>query len=76
MSSCEKCWSDSYRIARSSGKAQAEVYSELVKARKCTPEEQAGEDSEVCDICNRKTIHRVTGQCMNPECKNCNGEIK
>jgi hypothetical protein len=68
MSSCEKCWSDSYLIARSTGSGQPEVYSKLVKSRKCTPEEQAGEDSEVCKVCNRKTIHQITRQCMNPDC--------
>jgi len=63
MSSCEKCWSDSG--------GSPERYHELVLERAknpCTPEEQAGEDADYCDGCDRKTVHQHTGQCVNNEC--------
>jgi hypothetical protein len=72
MASCEKCWSDAYFKSRYSGKDQAECYSELIKKREndpCTPEEQAGEDAEICPECNSKTIHQILHICMNPDCK-------
>jgi hypothetical protein len=72
MAACEKCWSDAYHIAMTTGKTQAECYSELIEARKdnpCTPEQQAGPDAEVCKKCKRKTIHQILKECMNPECR-------
>lgn len=44
MSSCEKCWTDSYD--RGDGDSQYERYSVLLKEREanpCTPEQQAGQ---------------------------------
>lgn len=32
MAACETCWSTAYRIARMTGRHQAEVYRELIKA--------------------------------------------
>lgn len=64
MSACEKCWSDAH-MGMSPG--VAEVYARLLERRKdnpCTPEEQAGPDSSVCEGCSRKTIHQITGECM------------
>jgi hypothetical protein len=50
---CEKCWSDAYLKAKSTGRSQAECYLELLEERKdnpCTPEEQAGQrDKEATD---------------------------
>lgn len=56
MSSCEKCWADS--------RGDTDRYSELLKERKCTPEEQAGEFAAECPSCNRKTLHQYTKQAM------------
>jgi hypothetical protein len=60
MASCEKCWEDAG--------GNPDVYKQLIKERNCTPEEQAGEYSEMCQLCNRKTIHQYTHKCINPEC--------
>ncbi len=46
MSACEKCWSDAFAVARTSGKSQANEYKRLLGERRdtpCTPEEQAGQ---------------------------------
>lgn len=32
MSACETCWNTAYRISRMTGRPQAEVYQELIKA--------------------------------------------
>jgi hypothetical protein len=32
MTACETCWNTAYRIARMTGRHQAEVYQELIKA--------------------------------------------
>ena len=57
MSSCEKCWYDAYRRARSDySKTQAEHYHDLLKEREqnpCTPQQQAGQfwdEEKQCDI--------------------------
>jgi len=45
MTSCEKCWSDARKLARSSGRFTMEHYVELLDERKdhpCSPQEQAG----------------------------------
>lgn len=52
MSACEKCWGDAYMRMRfvDPSKDQAEHYSDLIRERKdnpCTPEQQAGTDSEL-----------------------------
>ena len=64
MASCEKCWSDAYTKSRGSGRSQTEVYSELVKQRDCTPEEQAGMDAKKCKICKRTAVHQMINVCM------------
>ena len=60
MSTCEKCWSDAG--------GNAEHYQALVDQRigrdTCTPEQQAGFNAEVCESCNRKTVHQHTGKCV------------
>jgi len=43
MASCEKCWWDSSFMATQGLGDRVEIYSRIVKERKCTPEEQAGE---------------------------------
>lgn len=60
MASCEKCWRDSG--------GNPNRYSELVKSRNCTPEEQAGMGADICMACNRATMHIYCGICMNPAC--------
>jgi len=60
MASCEKCWSDAG--------GNPDRYAELVKQRKCTPEEQAGPDAGACYACGRKTMHQHCHVCMNPSC--------
>jgi hypothetical protein len=58
MSACEKCWRDS-RLANN--------YTELLFQRHtavCTPEQQAGPDARVCEVCGRRTRHQITGECM------------
>lgn len=68
MARCEKCWNDAFHKAFNDPKTQAEFYEELIKKRKCTPEQQAGIDAKVCPKCKRKCLHQHTGDCMNPEC--------
>ena len=65
MSTCEKCWADSYRLTYGTSKCQVEKYHELLNERDCTSEEQAGIDAKICPACNRKTIHQITGVCTN-----------
>lgn len=65
MSSCEKCWRDAH--ADFPYTDVSEEYGRLMSERKdnpCTPEEQAGEFSETCADCDRKTVHQATGECM------------
>jgi hypothetical protein len=73
MASCEKCWEDAfYRSMVDAFKSKSEHYSDLIKERKdnpCTPEEQAGEEAEICKECNRQTVHQYIHVCMNPDCK-------
>lgn len=65
MSACEKCWSDAYtRMLTGQFESQAHAYQELVHARQCTPEEQAGPHATECTACERQTRHEVTGECM------------
>lgn len=55
MPACEKCWADTYRRSRSTGKSQAECYHELLEERKdnpCSPKQQAGQfwnEDKQCD---------------------------
>jgi hypothetical protein len=60
MASCEKCWHDAG--------GNPDRYAELVNQRKCTPEEQAGEDAGACYVCGRRTMHQHCHVCMNPSC--------
>ncbi len=60
MSSCERCWSMSC--------GDPDLYNELLESNDCTPEQQAGRDADVCESCHRKTIHVLTGMCMNENC--------
>ena len=69
MSSCEKCWADSFTLTYGTGEDRVEKYQQLIKERNCTPEEQAGYDAEFCPNCKRKTLHQITNECMNPNCK-------
>jgi hypothetical protein len=34
------------------------------EANPCTPEEQAGPDAGICEVCDRKTKHQHTGERM------------
>lgn len=69
MASCEKCWGDAYVKSRYNGKYQGDNYRELIQINDCTPEEQAGEDAQICPKCKRNVLHQYTKDCMNPECK-------
>lgn len=73
MSSCEKCWGEAYRLELANPTvSQAEHYQNLIEERQdnpCTPEQQAGEDADICPRCKRKTIHQHTKKCMNPDCE-------
>jgi len=60
MPSCEQCWRDAG--------GDANRYAELVKQRRCTPEEQAGKDAGACYLCGRRTMHIYAHVCMNPDC--------
>jgi len=44
------------------------LYRRLVETNSCTPEEQAGPDAGVCPACQRKTLHQICHECMNPKC--------
>jgi len=69
MAACEKCWSDAFFLGGSV--SQAEKYSKLVEIRihnPCTPEQQAGVDALVCELCKRKCMHPVLKECMNSDC--------
>ena len=67
MASCEKCWNDSFTITYGTGEDRVEKYQQLIRERNCTPEEQAGNDAQLCPNCQRWTIHQITGDCMNTE---------
>jgi hypothetical protein len=60
MASCERCWRDSY--------GNPDRYTELVRSRTCTPEDQAGDSAGNCPTCGRKTVHQYCHVCMNPDC--------
>ncbi|MBE3040299.1 MAG: hypothetical protein IMZ62_15995 [Chloroflexi bacterium] len=60
MASCENCWEEAG--------GSPTRYAELIKIRKCTPEEQAGRDARQCPKCGRKTLHQIVNVCMVPEC--------
>jgi hypothetical protein len=60
MPSCEKCWKDAG--------GNPDRYTKLVRERKCTPEEQAGDDAGNCNSCGRRTMHQHCHICMNPSC--------
>lgn len=65
MSACEKCWHDAHY--GSPFVNVADKYAKLLKERSnnpCTPEQQAGEDAGICPVCNRKTLHQWTQECM------------
>ena len=65
MASCEKCWGDSYTYTYGTPESRIECYQRLVRERDCTPEEQAGTDAGICPKCKKKTVHQITGDCMN-----------
>lgn len=67
MSSCEKCWANSYRpgAATYTSASQADVYMEEIATHSCTPEQQAGSMATECPKCNRMCLHQHTQQCMN-----------
>ena len=59
MSACEKCWSDTAMYDD-----HAAAYARILKTRECTPEEQAGPEAKDCNVCDRRTRHQYTGECM------------
>lgn len=64
MSTCEKCWVDSYDPYTGH-----ERYFELSRertaaGRQCTPEEQAGPGAEQCPACQRMSLHQYTREPM------------
>lgn len=63
MSSCEKCWSSSFRPGAMT--SRADVYMDELKQHSCTPEQQAGSMATECPKCNRMCLHQHTQQCMN-----------
>lgn len=63
MSSCEKCWANSYRPGAAT--SQPDVYIEEISTHSCTPEQQAGPGATECPKCNRMCLHQYTKQCMN-----------
>lgn len=60
MSACEKCWSDAG--------GDPLLYMNLIKNRKCSPEEQAGPGAGMCPRCGRQTLHQYTSECMTHGC--------
>jgi hypothetical protein len=68
MPSCERCWGRAYTKSRTTGREQVDIYRELIKTEKCTPEQQAGDGAGKCPKCCRHSVHVYTKQCMNPEC--------
>jgi len=68
MANCERCWFDAYIEMICRGGTQEWHYRNLIQGRNCTAEEQAGEDAKVCPVCNTKTIHQCTGECMRDGC--------
>jgi len=71
MASCEKCW-------REAG-GDPVLYRQLLRQRRdnpCTLEEQAGgEHAGLCESCQRRIVHCVTGQCLHPDCKSRNQSV-
>jgi hypothetical protein len=68
MPGCQKCWNDAGRRAMNTMSDKADIYHDLIEERtgplECTPEEQAGDEAEVCVDCDRKTVHEVHSSCM------------
>ncbi|GJM43467.1 MAG: hypothetical protein DHS20C21_03090 [Gemmatimonadota bacterium] len=59
MPSCERCW------AMSRGhKDPEEEYRRLLLVNDCTSEQQAGPDAGLCLVCDNRTVHQHTGQCI------------
>ena len=49
VAACEKCWTDAFVRARTTGRPQVDCYYELLKERAqtpCTPEQQKGEEAQ------------------------------
>lgn len=59
MSSCEKCWGNSYDPYTGH-----ERYGVMVLTHTCSAEEQAGPDASRCPHCRLLTIHQHTKQPM------------
>lgn len=64
MPACEKCWRDAGAEAFSSQGDKVAIYHRLLDERRCTPEEQAGEDAGQCGSCGRRAVHQYVGCCM------------
>ncbi len=64
MVSCERCWADAHLQAQGLGVAQADIYRELIEARTCSPEQQAGPGATRCRHCGRLAVHQHVGNCM------------
>jgi ribosomal protein L37E len=60
---CERCW----KVSKGSRGNRFRTYESLVQNHTCTPEEQAGDNAEICKHCGRKTYHVSTERCMNCE---------
>jgi hypothetical protein len=79
VSACEKCWRDAEALVRAGeAETKADGYRRLLGARtgtaeECAPEEQAGPDATLCESCQRRTRHQITGECM--KCGRPRGEI-
>lgn len=56
MPSCERCWREAEATLRN--------YQDVVRENNCSPEEQAGPDAAMCEICHRKTVHQHVHICM------------
>ena len=64
MALCVKCL-----IESDASDDQFDEYDRLIESHKCTPEQQAGEDAELCETCTRYTIQTYNDVCMTPGCK-------
>lgn len=60
MSACERCWAEA---CRQPGDTPT-LYRELVRRNNCDPYEQAGPYATICEHCETRTRHQVTGECM------------
>lgn len=83
MTACEKCWTDAYPIARTTGRPQAEVYHELVNDRGDTC--PGAGVYQACRCCGESVLPQIAGSypdiplcddCGRGKCADCIDEVR